>query len=80
MSLRASEFVRTKIGATEILTVWTDPDFNASEPAFYYAQVIEIPIPRWTAYDVQRLGSKPMPGTRMTVTERAYTSAIWYTP
>jgi len=68
------------IGAPELITVWTDPDFDVKQRAFYYARVIEIPTPRWTAYDVKRFGSKPLPGTRMTVTERAYTSPIWYTP
>ena len=37
-------------------------------------------LPRWTAYDAQRFGVTPPPGTLMTVTERAYTSPIWYTP
>jgi len=68
------------IGATELITVWKDPDFDAKQRAFYYVRVIEIPTPRWTAYDVKRFGVKPLPGTRMTVTERAYTSPIWYTP
>jgi len=68
------------IGASDLITVWTDPDFDASEPAFYYARVIEIPTPRWTAYDVYRFGNKPVEGTRMTITERAYTAPIWYTP
>ena len=35
---------------------------------------------RWTAYDAKRFGSKPLPGARMTITERAYTAPIWYTP
>ncbi len=68
------------IGAPELTTVWRDPEFSGSQRAFYYARVIEIPTPRWTAYDAKRFGIKPLPGTRMTVTERAYTSPIWYTP
>jgi hypothetical protein len=68
------------IGAAELSAVWRDPEFDASQPAFYYGRVIEIPTPRWTAYDAKRLGAKPLPGTQMTVTERAYTSPIWYTP
>ena len=68
------------IGATELITVWKDPDFDPAERAFYYARVIEIPTPRWTAYDAKRFGIEALPGTRMTVTERAYTSPIWYTP
>ena len=68
------------IGATELITVWQDPDFDAKQRAFYYARVIEIPTPRWTAYDAKRFGVKPLPGTRMTITERAYTSPVWYTP
>ena len=68
------------IGSGELIAVWEDPDFDTKESAFYYARVIEIPTPRWTAYDAKRFGVKPPPGTRMTVTERAYTSPIWYTP
>ncbi len=68
------------IGAPELITVWKDPDFDPKLRAFYYVRVLEIPTPRWTAYDAKRFGSKPLPGTRMTITERAYTSPIWYTP
>jgi len=68
------------IGAPELIAVWTDPDFDASAPAFYYGRVLEIPTPRWTAYDQKRFGVQPLPGTRMTLEERAYTSPIWYTP
>jgi len=68
------------IGAPEMITVWKDPDFDAKQRSFYYVRVLEIPTPRWTAYDVKRFGVKPLPGTRMIVTERAYTSPIWYTP
>ena len=68
------------IGAPELITVWKDPAFDPAQRAFYYVRVIEIPTPRWTAYDAYRYGTKPLPGTRMTITERAYTSPIWYTP
>ncbi|WP_331371395.1 DUF3604 domain-containing protein [Sinorhizobium chiapasense] len=68
------------IGAPELSAVWTDPEFDATQSAFYYGRVIEIPTPRWTAYDAKRFGVRPLPGTSMTVTERAYTSPIWYTP
>jgi hypothetical protein len=68
------------IGNPELITVWKDPDFDAKQRAFYYARVLEIPTPRWTAYDAKRFGFKPLPGTTMTLQERAYTSPIWYTP
>jgi hypothetical protein len=68
------------IGAPELIAVWKDPDFDARQRAFYYARVLEIPTPRWTAYDAKRFGVKPLPGTTMTLQERAYTSPIWYTP
>ena len=68
------------IGATELVAVWTDPDFDASLPAFYYGRVLEIPTPRWTAYDVKKYKNTPLAGTRMTIQERAYTSPIWYNP
>ena len=68
------------IGDPELITVWKDPDFDPKQKAFYYARVMEIPTPRWTAYDAKRFGIKALPGTRMTIQERGYTSPIWYTP
>jgi len=68
------------IGSPELITVWKDPDFDPKQRAFYYLRVMEIPTPRWTAYDAKRFGVKPLPGTRMTIVERAYTSPIWFTP
>jgi hypothetical protein len=68
------------IGSPELITVWKDPDFDPSQRAFYYARVIEIPTPRWTAYDAKRFGIKIDPKIPMTTQERAYTSPIWYTP
>lgn len=68
------------IGAPELITVWKDPDFDAKQKAFYYARVIEIPTPRWTAYDAKRFAVKMAGEVPMTTQERAYTSPIWYTP
>ena len=68
------------IGAPELITVWKDPDFDPALRAFYYARVIEIPTPRWTAYDAQALRHHDGPEVPMTLQERAYTSPIWYTP
>ncbi len=68
------------IGDPELIAVWTDPEFNPKERAFYYARVLEIPTPRWTAYEALRFGIKMPEDTKMTTQERAYTSPIWYTP
>jgi hypothetical protein len=79
VDLRTATWTNT-IGAPELVAVWKDPDFKPNEPAFYYGRVIEIPTPRWTDYDMVRFGTKPLPDTQMTITERAYTSPIWYSP
>ena len=68
------------IGRAELISVWKDPDFDPKLKAFYYARVIEIPTPRWTAFDAKRFGVKMPKESPMTTTERAYTSPIWYTP
>ena len=68
------------IGAPELITVWTDPDFDATQNAFYYTRVIEIPTPRWTAYESKYYNITMPKKVPMTTTERAYTSPIWYTP
>ncbi|MDH5344356.1 MAG: DUF3604 domain-containing protein [Gammaproteobacteria bacterium] len=68
------------IGASELGTVWTDPDFDPEQRAFYYARVIEIPTPRWVVYDAFRYGIEIPEGAETTHQERAYTAPIWYTP
>jgi hypothetical protein len=68
------------IGSPELIGVWKDPDFDANSSAFYYARVIEIPTPRWTAYEALRFKIKMSDEVPMTTQERAYTSPIWYTP
>jgi hypothetical protein len=69
------------IGDPELAVVWRDPDFDPAEPAFYYLRVIEIPTPKWTAFDARYFGLKDLPPeVPLTTQERAYTSPIWYTP
>jgi hypothetical protein len=68
------------LGAPQLSTVWHDPDFDPAERAFYYLRVVEIPTPRWTAYDARRYGSAMGAEVPMITRERAYTSPIWYTP
>jgi hypothetical protein len=68
------------IGDPELVTVWEDPDFDAEQRAFYYVRVLEIPTPRWTAYDAKRYDLNLPSEVPMTIQERAYTSPIWYTP
>ena len=68
------------IGSPELIAAWTDPDFDEKLSAFYYARVIEIPTPRWTAYEALRYGITMPKEVPMITQERAYTSPIWYTP
>ncbi len=68
------------IGSPTLIGVWEDPDFDASERAVYYARVLEIPTPRWTAYEQVRFGITMPDEVPMVTQERAYTSPIWYTP
>lgn len=79
------------IGEDELETVWTDPDFDPNQRAFYYARVLEIPTPRWTDYDKVFYGDDWCAEARaedptacddipLTLQERAYTSPIWYSP
>jgi hypothetical protein len=66
------------IGAAELITVWKDPQFDSQRHAFYYARVIEIPTPRWTAYEAKRFGVEMSEGVPVVTQERAYTSPIWF--
>jgi hypothetical protein len=69
------------IGDTRLATVWEDPDFNPNESAFYYVRVLEIPTPRWSAYDAKKFGLKDLNSEIPMVTqERVYSSPIWYSP
>jgi hypothetical protein len=68
------------IGDALLFAHWTDPDFDAAESAFYYVRVIEIPTPRWTAFDARIFNIDMSDSVVMKLQERAYTSPIWYTP
>ena len=68
------------IGSPELIAVWKDPEFDPVQRAFYYGRVIEIPTPRWTAYEAKRYGIQMPKEVPMTLQERGYTSPIWYTP
>jgi hypothetical protein len=68
------------IGAVELKTVWTDPEFDPSVHAFYYARVLEIPTPRWTTIQAKQMGVAPPDVVPATLQERAWSSPIWYTP
>jgi len=68
------------IGASELGTVWMDPDFDPEQRAFYYARVLEIPTPRWSTIEAFRFGIPIPEGAPVSTQERAYTSPIWYTP
>lgn len=71
---------RNTIGAPELIGTWTDPEFDPKLRAAYYARVLEIPTPRWTAYEAKRFGIKMKKEIPMVTVERAYTSPIWYEP
>jgi hypothetical protein len=79
VDIAAANWTNT-IGSSELGTVWTDPDFDPKQSAFYYARVLEIPTPRWVVYDAFRFGVEIPEGAETIHQERAYTSPIWYTP
>jgi len=79
VDLKTATYTNT-IGSGSLNTVWTDPDFDSNDRAFYYVRVLEIPTPRWTAFDEVRFGIKMDKEVTRMLQERAYTSPIWYTP
>lgn len=77
---RSTATYSNPIGDATLTAGWTDPDFKSDQLAFYYARVLEIPTPRWTAFDVVRLGAEMPEDVPTILQERAYTSPIGYTP
>ena len=69
------------IGDPELSVMWRDPDFDPEQLAFYYVRVLEIPTPRWPAFDAKYYGLRDLPeATALVTRERAYSSPIWYSP
>lgn len=68
------------IGAAELSGYWQDPDFDASQNAFYYARVLEIPTPTWPVHDAVKYNFELTDDVVKIQQERAYTSPIWYRP
>jgi hypothetical protein len=68
------------IGAPQLLAEWTDPEFDPSLSAVYYARVLEIPTPRWTTYLAMRNGLPLSSAVPAALQERAWTSPVFYEP
>ncbi|MFT5117029.1 MAG: hypothetical protein ACI9NY_000556, partial [Kiritimatiellia bacterium] len=66
------------VGASELKTLWKDPDFTPGQEAFYYVRVLENPVCRWSTWDALRAGEKPRSDMSATIQERAWSSPIWY--
>lgn len=79
IDLKSASYLNS-IGDAELATVWTDPEFDPEQRAFYYVRVLEIPTPRWPVYDAHHFGNELEDKVWKTLQERAYTSPIWYTP
>ena len=72
--------MKTQSETQSFTTIWADPDFDPALAAFYYVRVLEIPTPRWPAFDAKRFGADIPKEAHLVSQERAYTSPIWYTP
>jgi len=68
------------IGCVVLKSLWIDPDFDASQPAYYYLRVLEIPTPRWSTYDAKALGIDPPKDLPASIQEYSCSSPIWYNP
>ena len=79
VDIASATFTNT-IGAPMLSAYWKDPDFDPAERAFYYVRVLEIPTPRWTTYDAAFFGVALPDKVPPTLQDRAYTSAVWYSP
>jgi len=65
------------VGSAELKAVWTDPEFDASQPRVLLRRVLEIPTPRWTLIQAVKAGLPPPDVVPLTGQERAWSSPIW---
>jgi hypothetical protein len=79
IDLETGQF-NTEKGSTELMGVWTDPDFEADQQAYYYVRVLQLPTARWNLYDEIRHGVKFPEDVKKQIVERAWGSPIWYEP
>ncbi|MEM9175741.1 MAG: DUF3604 domain-containing protein [Myxococcota bacterium] len=72
--------ITTDVGDAELSAVWTDPDFDPAQRAFYYVRVLENPTCRWSTWDAVRAGAEPRSDFPKTIQERAWSSPIQVKP
>jgi len=72
--------ITANVGASELKTIWKDPEFNPSDKSFYYVRVLENPTCRWSTWDAIKNGYMPREDLHDTIQERARSSPIWYIP
>lgn len=68
----------TEKGSPELMGVWTDPDFDPNQQAYYYVRALQLPTARWTLYDEIRSGVSYPPDVKRQIVERAWGSPIWH--
>lgn len=74
------------VGHARLCAVWRDADFDPAERAVYYARAVQVPTCRYTAHQCLRLppAARPADCRRQNyprlISERAWTSPIWYAP
>tara|TARA_R110001592_G_scaffold357416_1_gene660607 strand:- start:183835 stop:185592 length:1758 start_codon:yes stop_codon:yes gene_type:complete len=68
-------------GVAHTCQTWSDPDYDASQPAYWYARVFEVPTPRWSKTLCESMENcQQVPGADRMIRERAWSSPIWYLP